>query len=206
MSRKPSSRVMRMMDSDWERSVVDRLRRGETGALDEVFAAFHVRLFTFLLRMSRRRDVAEDLTDEAWLRVVAHARRLRPDSQLTPWLFTIARNAYASYCRARLVENAHAPDLLSLWPAGRPPQSPFEETAANEFERRLEAAIADLPVRLREVVLLVGIEGLSQSEAAIVCGISPVALRQRLSRARDALARRLEDGRAAANRLNEVTP
>jgi RNA polymerase sigma-70 factor (ECF subfamily) len=197
---------MDTMDPETERSVVERLRHGGTGALDEVFAAFHTRIFSFLLRLSRRREVAEDLAEETWLRAVAHARRLRPDSRLAPWLFTIARNAYISYCRARLVETTWAADLLSLWPAGSPCRSPFEETAANEFERRLEAAIAALPLRLREVVLLVGIEGLPQAEAAAICGISPAALRQRLSRARDALSARLERGAIGSNTFNEVTP
>jgi RNA polymerase sigma-70 factor (ECF subfamily) len=64
--------------------------------------------------------------------------------------------------------------------------------AANETERRIEAALATLPVTCREAVLLVATEGLTPAEAAEVCGVSPEAMRQRVSRGRALLARRLD--------------
>jgi RNA polymerase sigma-70 factor (ECF subfamily) len=121
-------------------------------------------------------------------------------------LFTVARNLYLSYCRSRLVEEAHRPALMGLWPAGGSRPSPFEATAASEFERRLEAGLAALPLPYREVLLLVGVEGLRPAEAAEVCGISPEALRQRLSRARVMLRQKLEPEIAASQPiLSEVT-
>jgi RNA polymerase sigma-70 factor (ECF subfamily) len=192
------------MDRDSELELVSRLRAGDPGAFDVVHAAFNARLFGFLARLSRRRDVAEDLLEETWLRLVAQANRLRPDTQFGPWLFTVARNLYVSYCRSRVLEDSHVVDLIGLWPIGAPRSSPFEETAANEFERRLESALASLPSTSREVLLLVAVEGLRPAEAAVVCGITPEALRQRLSRARAQLARRLDETNAAAAILGEV--
>lgn len=195
------------MDRDSELALVDRLRAGDPGAFDVVHAAFHARLLTFLARLSRRRDLADDLVEETWLRLVGQATRLRPDTRLGPWLFTVARNLYVSYCRSRLLEDSHAADLFGLWPGGTPKPSPFEETAATEFERRLESAIASLPASSREVLLLVAVEGLRPAEAAEVCGITPEALRQRLSRARALLARRLEvTGGVQSAVFSEVTP
>jgi len=74
------------MDRDFELALVDRLRAGEAAAFDEVYAAFNARLFGFLARLSRRRDVAEDLLEETWLRLVTSAGRLRTDTRLGPWL------------------------------------------------------------------------------------------------------------------------
>ena len=195
------------MDRDTELDLVARLQAGEADAFDLVHAEFNGRLFTFLARLARSRDVAEDLLEETWLRLVEHADRLRDDTRLAPWLFTVARNLYVTYCRSRILEDAHAPDMIGLWPTGIP-RSPFEETAGHEFERRLEAALADLPLASREVLLLVGVEGLRPVEAAHVCGISPEALRQRLSRARALLDHRLRDTslRRGAVRLREVRP
>ena len=105
----------------------------------------------------------------------------------------MARNLYISYCRSRLVEDAHLADLIGLWPYGSPRPSPFEATAATETERRLEAALAGLPVTYREALLLVAVEGLAPADASRVCGISPEAMRQRLSRARALLAQRLDE-------------
>lgn len=192
------------MDRNFELELVSRLQAGDHAAFDIVHATFNARLFNFLARLARSRDVAEDLLEETWLRLVAQAGRLRSDTRLGPWLFTVARNLYVSYCRSRLLEESHAGDLLGLWPSGL--RSPFEETAANEFERKIEAALAALPVTCREVLLLVAIEGLRPAEAAVVCGISPEALRQRLSRARALLSERLDDsGTPNAAILSEVT-
>jgi RNA polymerase sigma-70 factor (ECF subfamily) len=196
---------MTTMDREAELALVDRLRAGDSAAFDVVHGALNPRLFNFLARLTQRRDVAEDLLEETWLRLVTHARGLRPDTRLAPWLFTVARNLYASYCRARLVETSHAASLLSLWPLPAAPASPFEALAAGETERRLEAALATLPVAYREALLLVTSDELSASDAAAVCGISPEALRQRVSRARAMLARRLEAADApAVARLQEA--
>jgi RNA polymerase sigma-70 factor (ECF subfamily) len=188
-------------------ALVGRLRAGDPAAFDAVYAAYNARLFNFLVRLSRNRQVAEDLVDETWMRLVARAGRLRPDTQLTAWLFTVARNLYLSYCRSRLVEESHAPALMGLWPGGSSRPSPFEATATSEFERRLEAGLASLPLPYREVLLLVGVEGLRPAEAAVVCGLKPEALRQRLSRARTMLRERLDGGAEARQAiLSEVMP
>jgi RNA polymerase sigma-70 factor (ECF subfamily) len=194
------------MDRDTELALVSRLREGDTAAFDSVYEAFHAPLFTFLLRLSRRRDVAEDLLEETWLRLVKHARRLRPDTRLAAWLFTVARHLHVSYLRSRVLEDAAAASLIALWPFSIERVSPFEATAANELERRIERALASMPTTSREVLLLVGVAGLDHADAADVCGITPEALRQRLSRARTLLARALAEERPGAGVLKEATP
>jgi len=178
------------MDRASELVLVNRLRRADAGAFDEVHEAYHPRLFNFLARLSRRRDLAEDLLEETWVRVIEHAGRLRPDTELAPWLFTVARNLYLSYCRTRVLDDGLTA-RMGLWPVPVAEPSPYETAAANELERRVETALASLPRTYREVLLLVWVEGLTPAEAALVCGIRPDALRQRLSRARSLLADRL---------------
>jgi RNA polymerase sigma-70 factor, ECF subfamily len=185
------------MDRECEVALVARLRVGDAAAFDAVLEHFHTPLFNFLARLSRRRDLAEDLLEETWLRLVARASALREDTRLGPWLFTVARNLYVSYCRSRLVEDSHVASLIGLWPCGTRQPSPFESTAATESERRIEAALAALPVLYREALLLVGVQGLSIAESCEVCGVSPEAMRQRVSRARSLLTRRLDDASAA---------
>jgi RNA polymerase sigma-70 factor (ECF subfamily) len=166
---------------------------GDSGVLALVHEAFNGRLYNFLARLSNRRDVAEDLLEETWLRLVTHARRLRPDTRLGPWLFTVARHLHASYCRSRLLEDSHATSLIGLWPHGRPEPSPLETLEATEAGQQVATALASLPLAYREALLLVVVEGLCCPEAAEVCGVTPEAMRQRVSRARALLARRLTD-------------
>jgi len=193
------------LSRDAERDLVSRLRAGDADAFDTVYAEYNPRLFAFLARLSRNRATAEDLLEETWLRLVSHAERLREDTQLGAWLFTVARNLYVSYCRSRMLEDVHAQDLIGLWPSGCP-SSPLEETAGHELGARLEAALAKLPLRYREALLLVAIEGLTPSEAAQVCGVSGEAMRQRLSRGRTMLAERLRRTEQPLTVLKEVRP
>jgi len=185
------------MDRESELALVRRVRDGDREAFDLVHAAFNARLFGFLARLARSRDVAEDLLEETWLRFVTHAERLEPDTRLGPWLFTVARNLHVSYCRSRAFEQSEWGDGIGLWPSSAL-GSPFEQTATSELERRLESALASLPVSSREVLLLIAVEGLRPSEAAVVCGVTPETLRQRLKRARDLLATRLASTTAQA--------
>jgi RNA polymerase sigma-70 factor (ECF subfamily) len=197
---------MTSMDRAAELALVERLRGAKPGAFDEIYAAYNLRLFNFLARLSRRPDVAEDLLEETWVRVIEHAGGLRTDTRLAPWLFTVARNLYFSYCRTRALDDRLTAGI-GLWPLAMPHPSPYEATAANELERRVETALASLPRVYREVLLLVWVEGLTRAEAALVCGIRADALRQRLSRGRALLAEELrradEPGIAV---LGEVLP
>jgi RNA polymerase sigma-70 factor (ECF subfamily) len=181
------------MERESELLLVARVRAGDAVAFDAIHAEYNGRLFNFLARLSRRRDIAEDLLDETWLRFVDRAPRLTPDTRLGPFLFTVARNLYLSHCRSRQLEDAQTADSIGLWPLGTPRPSPFDATVANETGRRLEGAIAALPRAHREALLLVAVEGMKPAEAAAVCGITPEAMRQRLSRARAAIAAQLEE-------------
>jgi len=180
------------MDRDQELEAVAGLKAGSEAAFDVVYDAYRARLFSFLVRLSRSRDQAEDLLEETWLRLVAFAPRLAEDTHLGPWLYAVARNLYISACRARLSDDAGDETLMGLWPTGVGGPSPFEATAASELERRVEQAMARLRTPDREVLMLVGVEGFSIAEAATVCEVTPATLRQRLSRARARLGRELE--------------
>jgi RNA polymerase sigma-70 factor, ECF subfamily len=183
------------VEREIELRLVARLKAGDPAAFEAIYEAFRPRLFGFLARLSRRRDVAEDLLEETWLRLVTRASDLTDDTRLGPWLFTVARNLFASWRRHRALDDDRIFDLAVSWPRASPPESPFEAAARAETERRLEAALAALPVRDREVLLLVGAEGMTPSEAAAVCGLPAETLRARLHRARERLAAAMDADR-----------
>ncbi len=180
------------MERQIEIRLVARLKSGEAAAFEAVYDAFRARIFSFLARLSRRRDVAEDLLEETFLRLVAHARDLSDDTSLAAWLFTVARNLHASWCRQRALHDDRLCELTPSWPAPARGETPFEAASRTETERRLETALARLSLHDREVILLVAMEGLSPSEAAAALGLAPEALRKRLQRARERLAAELE--------------
>jgi len=190
------------MDHSSDRALMARLRSRDAAAFDEIYARFNTRLFTFLVRLSRDRDRAQDLLEDTWLRLVSHVDRLRDDTTLGPWLFTVARNLYLSECRARVLEQSD--DELVSHASNGP--SPFTQAAASESHHRMETALASLPLIYREVLLLVGVEGMSITEAAAVCEVSNDALRQRLSRGRAMLAERMKSTALPHLQHREVIP
>ena len=135
-----------------------------------------------------------------------HAGRLRPDTRLGPWLFTVARHLHVSYRRSRMLEDSHESGLLGLWPQVHQGPSPFDLVAASEAEARVAAALRTLPLAYREALLLVAVEGLPHAEAAAICGVTTEAMRQRVSRARALLTRELSDaGGRGLTALREKT-
>ena len=106
----------------------------------------------------------------------------------------MARNCYRSYRRFALLDRQRLHEYgLAPRPAGA---SPHDQAATSESAARLEAALQDLPLKYREVLLLVGVEGLEQEQVAALLGLSAENLRQRLSRGRAMLRERLAEAGA----------
>lgn len=180
------------------------LRTGDPRAFERAFSTFGPRVHAFLLRLSRRRDVADDLLQDTFVKLAKHAPRLREDTNLAAWLFTVARNEYRSHRRLAFL------DLGRLFAFGleleiaAPKAS--EDPEVRDQVRALERALGKLSFTHREVLLLVGVEGLDQEVAAEVLGVGYDALRQRLARARAALSAALEADGARAADEGRATP
>ena len=170
-----------------EADILEGLRRSDAAAFDALYTLYRARIHGFLLRLTGRRDVAEDLFLETWLNVARAAPRLREDTRLAPWLFTIARNRWVTHRRwsmldvSRLVTLGDDAHFASVDPA------PDEALATSREVARIERAIGALPASLREALLLVGVEGFDQKEGAAILGITHDTMRQRVTRAREKL-------------------
>jgi RNA polymerase sigma-70 factor (ECF subfamily) len=173
-------------------ALVAGLRAADPAAFDHAFERYRAPIFGFLVRMTGRREVADELFQETWLRLARNAASLREDTHLRGWLFTVARNLATSHRRWAWLDGERLLELgRAAWGGG---DTPFDHAAANEAGRVLEAAVAQLSPALREVFLLVVVERMSPAEAADVLGARPDAVRQRLARARAELARSLPEG------------
>jgi RNA polymerase sigma-70 factor (ECF subfamily) len=175
-----------------ESELVERLRRGDGDAFDRVYERSRARLFGFLARLSGDPALAEDLLQETFLRLARHAPELSADTRLDAWLFRVARNLFISHRRWAMLDAARVAEL-ELWRAIAPEApSPFGLAAGNETQRRLELALAALPLAQREVLLLVAVDGMSPTDAAEVLGVPAATVRQRLLRARGMLRGEIE--------------
>lgn len=177
------------MESADEQSLVAGLVQGNARVFGQVFEAFRPRVFSFLLRLSRRRETAEDLTQETFVRLAKASPTLAPDTRLGPYLFVVARNLFLSHRRWEML------DLSRIFLLGEEHDdavTAHDARAQATLElRAVEAALGKLPMVHREVLVAVGVEGLDHDTCAEVLGLKPDALRQRLARARQALREEL---------------
>lgn len=173
-------------DAAW----VEALRAKDATAFARVYAEYHTPIFRFLLRLSGQRALAEDLFQETWLAVARDASRIAPDSELRAWLFAVARNRYRSHRRWSMLDLTR---VLAFAKQAVTEAPSHEGASAARAEGRLaERAFARLRDGEREVLLLSISEGLEGPELGQALGISAQAARQRLHRARAALAAQME--------------
>ena len=185
------------MGDPMDREAISLLRRREPRGFDLAYSAYAARIRGFLLRLTRDRDLADDLLQHTFMRLAEQGPELRPDSDLRAWLFTVARNAHASHARrARPASDEGALEALS---------SPPADVEARLLLGDVEGALSRLRQADREVLLLVGVEGLAHDAVARMLGIEMAALRQRLARARSRLLVELERG-PQTNQIEKVLP
>jgi RNA polymerase sigma-70 factor, ECF subfamily len=170
-----------------EDPLLGELRAGSVQAFDALYARYRAPLFTFLCRLCGEMPLAEDLFQNTWLNLARTAARLRPDTDLKAWLFSVARNEYRSHRRWQRVDIRR---LLAAKTELAVPSSPAPPSATLRDAQR---ALMHLSHGDRELLLLIGIEGIEPRGAAAILGISYAALRQRLARARAQLSRLLAE-------------
>jgi RNA polymerase sigma-70 factor, ECF subfamily len=172
-----------------DKELLEALRQGDAAAFDRVYASEKASLYGFLLRLSRDPHVSADLFQNVWLKLARCAAQLQDDSNIRAWLFTVARREYISFRRAQALDLSR---LLLLGLAQEAPEASCEDDLS------LQAALARLADADREVLLLAA-SGLEHGALAEALGVSPAAVRQRLTRARRRLTQRLSEAATDTN-------
>lgn len=179
-----------------ELACLEAMRKGDPACLGGFFEAWGDRLYRLALRLTGEPAAAEDVVQEAFLKLMAGADRIEGRSRLATWLYRVAYNASIDRLREqKRLQPVPSEDDEQPLPM---PETLVEfrlspEAMARDAETRaaLDEAIAALPPLLRAAFLLRDVEGLSTAEAAEALGITETNLKVRLHRARLALRERL---------------
>lgn len=165
-----------------ERHLLPRHLAGDEQAFGELVDLFGGPVLGWLRRTGVPPEDAEELLQEIFGRVHRAADRYQPDRPLKPWVFAIAVNASRTWFRRRkvrlIVHGGRSEEGV-----GREPTGP-ELVEARETTAWLEAEIAGLPDRQREVVLLCCVERLEQADVGEALGIPLSTVKTRLRRGR----------------------
>jgi RNA polymerase sigma-70 factor (ECF subfamily) len=179
------------------RSLMARVQSGDEAALGALMVRWERPVKTVVARLVLNAAEAEELAQETFVRVWQHRARYRPGAEFRPWVFAIAvnlaRNRLRWWRRRPLV-------ALDAWAEGVADAGARDGRATAEraeLSAVVQAAVAALPLELREAIVLAEYEQLSHAEIALAVGATPKAVETRIYRAKEKLRRSL-GARAAA--------
>jgi len=170
-----------------------RVRADEPGAFEELVARYQHRLVAVMHHVVGDATEAEDLAQEAFLRVYRARKKYRPRSKFSTWLFTIANNLALNSLRSRQRRPVVPWAAAGSGPLGQRPQEqlvrdhrsgPMQKVQRQELAGVIQEALAGLNERQRAAVVLNKFEDMNYAEIAEVMGLTTKAVKSLLSRAR----------------------
>jgi RNA polymerase sigma-70 factor (ECF subfamily) len=183
-----------------ETSAIARgLRRRDPDLLDRLIEQYQHRLLRYLVYLSGNRELAEDLFQETWIRVLERGHQYDGKHEFSTWLYAVARNLTIDYLRKKsplslggindgLMEDE---DRAPLEPADTRPLA-WEVVQQREQAERINAALVSIPAEYREAVVLRFQEGLALDEIATVTGARLGTVKSRLYRGLNLLMSQLK--------------
>jgi RNA polymerase sigma-70 factor (ECF subfamily) len=172
-------------------AVMEKCATGDDRAFDELYRRGAQRIRGFLVRLSSDAAIADDLTQETFVRIHRARGRFDPGAAALPWMFAIARNAFLDHTRREQVRRNSRVNQCQPREAALDTQGD-EVLAAREMLGVVRRTLDTLPMLQREAFVLIRFEGLSVSEAALILGASEAAVKVRAFRAYEALREALE--------------
>jgi RNA polymerase sigma-70 factor (ECF subfamily) len=183
-----------------EASAIARgLRRRDPDLLDHLIEQYQHRLLRYLIYLSGNRELAEDLFQETWIRVLERGHQYDGRHEFSTWLYAVARNLTIDYLRKKsplsldgLMDDE---DQAPFEPADPRPTA-WQVVQQHEQAERINTALIGIPAEYRETVVLRFQEGMALEEIATVTGAPLGTVKSRLYRGMSLLMSRLKGAQA----------
>lgn len=173
------------------------LKKGDRSAFEALMRKYYPPILNFIYRFLNNRQIAEDLTQDVFMKVYKGAWRYRPRSKFQTWLYTIAKNACLNELRRKRglmvsLEQTHKSGQSELRKEIVDPNAdPSQQLFRKEKVAMIRAAINDLPENQRMAVILKRYENFSYAEIAATLRVTDKAVKSLLSRAKVNLKNKL---------------
>ncbi len=192
------------MNKSEEHALVRKAKEGDHRAIEALIRAHQDALYAFILRMSGRPEVAEDIVQDAFVRVLSNLRRFDPRLRFSTWLFTIAKRLYMN--SVQKLGPKYDSQVADLRPA--PDPGPGRQTARSETLRNIRGHIATALERLapqqREIILLFHQQSWPIAEIAQHLQMPQGTVKSHLHRGRKRMKRFIQASRAMHQEVQEV--
>jgi len=171
-----------------EKKLLAEAKNGDTEAFGKLVERYQRRVYTVIYRFVRNHTEADDLAQEAFIRAFKAIDRFDLRYPFSPWMYRIAINLTLNHLKKRRLPMVDAD--LERKPSGNNPVNVFEQV---ETRRKVHAAIARLPLKLRQVLVLRVYEDWPYAQIAQVLDIPIGTVMSRLARAREAVKEELKE-------------
>lgn len=169
--------------------LMQRVRDGDDDAFAEIVDRYKDPLVNYLTHLARSRERAEEIAQDAFVRLYDNASRYRQRDRLGPYLYRIATNLLVSAIRRERRWNLLVPRLTAGTP--RSAVAPDRELLESEIQRLVSDALDGLPLKYRAPLVLFEIEEWTYDAIATALGVRIGTVKSRISRARELLRRQL---------------
>ena len=154
---------------------------GDARAFEILYARHRAPLYRYLVRQCHDRELANDLFQEVWGKIIAQRARYEARAKFQTFLYTVAYNCFIDHCRRRAVRPKLADEEDSELSVPAPDSdSPDKDAERSELGAQLRTAIAALPAEQRDAFLLYEESGLSVEQIAAVTGVGAETAKSRL--------------------------
>ncbi|HYK89900.1 MAG TPA: sigma-70 family RNA polymerase sigma factor [Acidobacteriota bacterium] len=181
------------MDKDQDSTDIRRVLDGDLSAFENIVRRWQGPLINLAFRFCRNRQRAEELAQDAFLQIFRKLPKFRGDAAFSTWMFSLALNLYRSDLRRRALA-ADSLDGLADLAGGRQPYAEFARRERAELVRR---AVAALPERYRDAVIVFYFVEMNLSETARLLGIREGTAKALLYRGRELLRHKLGESDVA---------
>ena len=167
------------------------LRDGSRAAFDALYNQFVGKVHNFIKNISGDSALAEDITQEVFIKLWRRREELDPTLNIESWLFVCARNLFLNEIRHRRHQDAFATEIKRV-------VSPVEESTMEQVlfhltEKALADMVREMPPQRQKIFVLSKVRGLSAAEIASLMSISERTVENHLYQARKQMALRLKD-------------
>jgi RNA polymerase sigma-70 factor, ECF subfamily len=171
--------------------IAQGLRRRDPDLLDHLIEKYQHRLLRYLLHLTGRRELAEDVFQETWIRVLERGSQYDGRHEFSTWLFTIARNLVIDHLRRKrpssLDSLANADNATAFDIPATGQLSAFDVTVQREQKEQISAGMQHIAAEYRESLVLRFQEGMSLEEIATLTGAPLGTVKSRIYRGLSAL-------------------
>lgn len=191
------------MDRALEQALIEQAAAGDRASAEALIKAHQPSLFAYLLRLSGKPDIAEDITQDAFVRILTNLHRFDPRFRFSTWLFTIAKRLYVNAMQKH--RPVYDSDIVGGWNGGAEVDDPAVKAEEKTLAQHcLTEALEGLTDEQRTIIILFHQQDWPISQIAQYMDMPEGTIKSHLHRGRKKMRRIYEESEATSNERSEA--